>query len=283
MKKKVTLALGTAMLLNLFAGCTAAEPSQTSGAVTPSLEDAKPTAAQTAGNFTDEMKIPYAVDLSPEDGADLVERDGDHADSPYFSHPDFYNLESTDTLTILPHFKTIQQTSEWSCGVASALMVLEWYGKADGWNEENLAALRHELTGELADYPGTTLKQAMDIFDGVGGFDYITTLDYTNVYSEVTLETIQGWLAEGKPVMVVWNDWGGHWQVLIGYDTMGTETTQDDVIIVADPYDTTDHNQDGYGIYPAERFYYNFTMYDSFTDEEGGNDMLFIVPTPIQE
>lgn len=283
MKKKVTLALGTAMLLNLFAGCTAAEPSQTSGAVTPSLEDAKPTAAQTAGNFTDEMKIPYAVDLSPEDGADLVERDGDHADSPYFSHPDFYNLESTDTLTILPHFKTIQQTSEWSCGVASALMVLEWYGKADGWNEENLAALRHELTGELADYPGTTLKQAMDIFDGVGGFDYITTLDYTNVYSEVTLETIQGWLAEGKPVMVVWNDWGGHWQVLIGYDTMGTETTQDDVIIVADPYDTTDHNQDGYGIYPAERFYYNFTMYNSFTDEEGGNDMLFIVPTPVQE
>ncbi len=283
MKKKVTLALGTAMLLNLFAGCTAAEPSQTSGAVTPSLGSPKPPAAQPGGNFTDEMKIPYAVDLSPEDGADSVERDGDHADSPYFSHPDFYNLESTDTLTILPHFKTIQQTSEWSCGVASALMVLEWYGKADSWNEENLAALRHELTGELADYPGTTLKQAMDIFDGVGGFDYITTLDYTNVYSEVTLETIQGWLAEGKPVMVVWNDWGGHWQVLIGYDTMGTETTQDDVIIVADPYDTTDHNQDGYGIYPAERFYYNFTMYDSFTDEEGGNDMLFIVPTPIQE
>ncbi|HIY21720.1 MAG TPA: C39 family peptidase [Candidatus Flavonifractor merdigallinarum] len=283
MKKKVTLALGTAMLLNLFAGCTTAEPSQTSGAVTPSLEDAKPTAAQTAGNFTDEMKIPYAVDLSPEDGADSVERDGDHADSPYFSHPDFYNLESTDTLTILPHFKTIQQTSEWSCGVASALMVLEWYGKADSWNEENLAALRHELTGELADYPGTTLKQAMDIFDGVGGFDYITTLDYTDVYSEVTLETIQGWLAEGKPVMVAWNDWGGHWQVIIGYDTMGTETTQDDVIIVADPYDTTDHNQDGYGIYPAERFYYNFTMYNSFTDEEGGNDMLFIVPTPVQE
>lgn len=283
MKKKVTLALGTAMLLNLFAGCTAAEPSQTSGAVTPSLEDAKPTAAQTAGNFTDEMKIPYAVDLSPEDGADSVERDGDHAESPYFSHPDFYNMESTDTLTILSHFKTIQQTSEWSCGVTSALMVLEWYGKADSWNEENLAALRHELTGELADYPGTTLKQAMDIFDGVGGFDYMTTLDYTDVYSEVTLETIQGWLAEGKPVMVAWNDWGGHWQVIIGYDTMGTETAQDDVIIVADPYDTTDHNQDGYGIYPAERFYYNFTMYDSFTDEEGGNDMLFIVPTPVQE
>ena len=79
--------------------------------------------------------------------------------------------------------------------------------------------------------------------------------------------------------MVCWNDWGGHWQVIIGYDTMGTETEQDDVIIVADPYDTTDHNQDGYGVYGAERFYYNFTMYDFF-DEEDGNDMLFIAAKP---
>jgi hypothetical protein len=37
-------------------------------------------------NFTDEMKIPYAIDLSPERWADSVERAGDHADSPYFAH-----------------------------------------------------------------------------------------------------------------------------------------------------------------------------------------------------
>ena len=37
------------------------------------------------------------------------------------------------------------------------------------------------------------------------------------------MEDIQGWLAEGKPVMICWNDWGGHWQIIIGYDTMGTE------------------------------------------------------------
>ena len=33
-------------------------------------------------------------------------------------------MESTDTLTILSHFKTLQQSTEWSCGVTSALMVL---------------------------------------------------------------------------------------------------------------------------------------------------------------
>ena len=58
----------------------------------------------------------------------------------------------------------------------------------------------------------------------------------------------------------------------------GTETTQDDVIIVADPYDTTDHNQDGYGIYSAERFLYNFTFYNFFSEESGEpNDMCFLV------
>ena len=60
------------------------------------------------GNYTDEMKIPYAVDLSPEDGADSVERAGDHVDSPYFSRLDFYNMTSTDTrkfVVTLPYAK----------------------------------------------------------------------------------------------------------------------------------------------------------------------------------
>ena len=52
---------------------------------------------------------------------------------------------------------------------------------------------------------------------------------------------------------------------------MGAETTQDDVMIMADPYDTTDYNQDGYFIYGAERFYYNQSMYDFFA-EEGNED-----------
>ena len=95
-----------------------------------------------ADPYSDEMKIPYSCDLSPEDGADSVERQGDHTDSPYFKAPDFYNLESTDSLTILTHFKTQQQTSEWSCGVSSALMILNWYDALGDHNEETLAQFR---------------------------------------------------------------------------------------------------------------------------------------------
>ena len=234
--------------------------------------------AEEGGNFTDEMKFDDGCDLSVEDGADSVERLGDHPDSPYFSHLDFYNMTSTDTLTILSHFKTIQQSSEWSCGVASALMTLEWYGLRGGYTEESLASLRSNGTTPEA----TSLTQMIEMFDGVGGFTCYSAIDAgEDVYDIFTFDYIQETLAAGNPIMIGWNDWGGHWQVIIGYDNMGTETAQDDVIIVADPYDTTDHNQDGYGVYPAERFLYNFTFYDFFDETSGElNDMCFLVATP---
>ena len=129
MKQQVTLALSLTLAAGLLAGCAdTTGGSQPTGAAQTSPVDATPSAAQSAA-FTDEMKIPHAVDLSPEDGADSVERLGDHADSPYFAHPDFYNMESSDTLTILTGFQTMQQTSEWACGVTSALMVLGLAGK----------------------------------------------------------------------------------------------------------------------------------------------------------
>ncbi len=265
MKKLIVLFLTLCLALS---GCAAAATQA------PDAADG----GRSRGNYSDEMKIPYAADLDEEYGADSVEREGDHEDSPYFSTLDCYNMESTDTLTILTHFKTQQQTSEWSCGVSGVLMVLNWYGALGEHNEETLAAFR----SNGAEPGATSLRQAVEIFEGVGGFELYTTFDCADSVQDVfTLEYIQKTLKEGHPIMVGWNDWGGHWQVIIGYDTMGTETAQDDVLIVADPYDTTDHNQDGYGVYGAERFIYNFTFYNFF-DEAELNDMCFIVAVPKQ-
>ena len=272
--KKIIVFLMLCAILCSFSACADQPAPTTDSQPSPS------TSAQQAsgGTYTDEMKIPYSCDLSAADGADSVERQGDHVDSPYFSRLDFYNMESTDTLTILSHFQTQQQTSEWSCGVSSALMVLNWYDALGDYNEETLAAFRSNGLEPGA----TSMTQLVEIFQGVGGFQLYSTLDCGDtVYDVFTLDFIQSTLAQGTPIMVGWNDWGGHWQVIIGYDTMGTETTQDDVIIVADPYDTTDHNQDGYGVYGAERFLYNFTFYNFFDESTGEpNDMCFLVATP---
>lgn len=251
--------------LMLFSGC----------AETANKNDTK------TNNFSDEMKFDDGVDLSTEDGADSTERQGDHKDSIYFSHPDFYNMKSNEHLTILSNFKTKQQSSEWSCGVVVAEMILNYYGKLNDFNEKSLAACRTNKEAPEA----TSLKSMIKIFEEVGGFKLTSTYDYTEdeAVDKINLDMIREYLKKGVPIAIAWNDFGGHWQLIIGYDTMGTQTTQDDVIIVADPYDSTDHNQDGYGIYPAERFYYNWTMYDFFTKnyDIDERNLLFLAAEPI--
>lgn len=230
------------------------------------------------GNYTDEMKLPITYDYD-DMGANGVNRMGDYKNSPYFANVDFYNSKPTDSLLILPNFKTIQQTSWWSCGVSSVEMVLAYYDRLGDWNEKTLADLRdnHEDI-----HPGTCLDQIIQMFEGVGGFKLETTYDYADNLDAVNMAFIKQHIKDGIPVIVGWNDWGGHWQVIIGYDDMGTEYEGDDVIIVADSFDTTDHNQDGYGVYGAERFIYNFTFYDFFGDEGHLKDKCFVAAVPVQ-
>jgi len=227
-----------------------------------------------SGNFSDEMKLEYTFYYDDE-GANEVERDGDHIDSPYFAQIDFYNEKPTETLSILPKFKTIQQTSWWSCGVSSVEMVLAYYDCLGEWNEESLANLREDHS-DLHD--GTCLDQIIDILQGSCNLTLETSYDHLD--EEIDGAWIKEQIENGYPIIVGWIDWAGHWQVIIGYDDMGTEDYYgDDVIIVADPFDTTDHNQDGYGIYGMERFLFNFDFYNFFP-EDHIHSQCFVVVKP---
>ncbi len=233
-----------------------------------------------SGSYSDEMKMTYRTDFN-DYGASAVERQGDHVNSPYFYNMDIYHVEPTDSLAILPQFQTIQQTSWWSCGVSATEMVLNYFGARGEWNEETLANLREDHADQ---HMGTCLDQIIDMFEAVGGFELETTYDYLDNLDAVNMAFIREHIQAGIPILVGWNDWGGHWQVIIGYDTMGTAYEGDDVIIVADSFDTTDHNQDGYGVYGAERFIYNFTFYDFFGDAPDHlRDKCFVAVKPIAE
>ena len=106
------------------------------------------------------------------------------------------------------------------------------------------------------------------------GYPVVTVPDA----GEMTLfEMFPYFLEQGKPVIIGWNDWGGHYQVVIGYDNMGTETTADDVVIIADPYDTTDHLQDGYTTPSAERFIWDYSVGFELADFDYG---VFVVASP---
>ncbi|MDR2469609.1 MAG: C39 family peptidase [Tannerella sp.] len=168
-------------------------------------------------------------------------------DISYYQSLDFYAMRSEGTLTLLEKFKTYQQTTSVTCGPSCALMLLTYFGQSDGYDEMTLKALR----GTSQDT--TYLRHLLTVFDAAGKFDCKSTFDYEP--DEITPALLLSFLKEGFPVIVGTNEWGGHWQIIIGYDTMGTETTSDDVLILADPYDRTDHTEDGYIVYPFENFY----------------------------
>lgn len=242
----------------------------------PAQVEAPVRAAEVAGNFTDDMKIPYTAYV---DELELrEERLWDHPGSPYYYNYDFYNAENTDTLTILPHFRTIQQAKNFTCGIVNIQMVLDYFGKMGEWNEENLAALRPDHNEQ---HLGLCLDQLIDIFNQVGGFELETTYDYKDDnYWYVMPELFEKYIDEGIPVIVGWIDRGGHWMTIIGYDDMGTDTTYDDVFIMTDSSDTTDHNCDGYTVVNAQRLFSCFSFYTLRDLEDHQADYCFIAAKP---
>jgi hypothetical protein len=259
--------------------------------------------------------------------------------SPYYAHFDYFNMKSGTSpvsggeLVILEGFKTIQQTTEWTCGLTSALMALEWYGAnpnqpslLEAFDEGEIEAIAEEfdidadelldarlteinlalMRGEGREAPGaTTLDDMKNVFDSLNddaaylkalaeamGSDtlikwgYLCTDDLENgdITDEQGMElSLEDGLADngiipyflklGCPILIGWNEWGGHWQVVIGYDDMGTEDTQDDVLILADPYDTTDHNQDGYFLECFERLVFGW-----ISDFDSRGKCVFFIP-----
>ena len=196
--------------------------------------------------------IPYPEkygDNPKKDGASSFSGLADNDKSRYYVTNDFYNMKSEGSLHILEKFETYQQTKEYTCGAASALMVLNWYGKK---KYDELAV------GQLVEShseKGSSVENIADFFDLIGwdiDFHADTKAKFDTIY-DVENFFINS-IDRGIPVMVDWVDWAGHWQVLIGIDTCSSVTPYDDVLIFADPYDITDHKQDGYYTFPLGRF-----------------------------
>ena len=196
-----------------------------------------------------------------------------HINSPYFTMPDVFEMKSNENLTILSHYPTFQQTTEYSCGPAAALTVLEYYGKK-GITEEELI----EKMGASFE-TGTSVKGIANYFRNLG-WSVKTNLDEWQSLEdyEPFAAFVQEQLKSGHPIMVENVFMGGHWRVIIGYDTMGTKTTADDVLIFADTYDTADHNQDGYSIENGENFFWSWFDHQILPEDERKQPFVLAYP-----
>ncbi len=312
--KQVSCLLLSALFLAALSGCAKTPASLSASSAPASLSASLPSASVTSAPA--EKPRPTTIpgeDYDPEGGADAYAGRGDNPASRYYTNPDFYNLKSDENLTLIEGFETMQQTTEWSCGNVTALMVLNHFGVNDATEYDIALAMGShtdkDTTGAQpgsANNPGeygTNVQQMTEYFAQRPDFEvlessYIT--DYTqddllsaedgaseadignlpptfstaSLYASENDDATEKWvddardsyfvqwllghLEKGRPIMVEWGDWDGHWQAIIGYDSNGTPSIGDDILIFADPYDSSDHWQDGYYYYPLERW---FTMW----------------------
>lgn len=199
----------------------------------------------------EERVIPYPPGLdTTSEGASSAPPEINHKDSIYFAIPDFYSMATTKDRVMLSHYRTYQQTTEYTCGPAAALTVLYHYGKQD-YDEMDLAKGMKTKGYPIGTNPGNMVK----FFRGIG-WEVKSSLDSPPFEDYGSFrEFVLSHLRQGTPIMVENVEWGGHWRVIIGYDTMGTASTLDDVLILADPYDTCDHWMDGYTVANGEKFF----------------------------
>ncbi len=197
------------------------------------------------------MNTPTPAASTNTGGAAQYVAQHDLPNSPYFAHPDIYNMTSNEHLTVLPHYKTLQQSTGYSCGpVAANTVVMHFLGK-QLHSEAEICKLMGTSTTN-----GTNTKGMARYFEKLGwNVSSSATHKTPNNYGDF-LKFVKANLQDNTPIMVENIDWGGHWRVIIGYDDMGTPHQGDDVLLMADPYDTSDHLQDGYNVVPAERFFY---------------------------
>lgn len=211
----------------------------------------------------------YAEELSE---AIAAPAEINHPDSIYFAHPDFFNMNSTADRIILPHYPTFQQTTEYSCGAAAVLTVLKFFGRND-FDETTLIKLM-----KTKPHVGTNVGNMVTFFRNIGrkvqSSSDMPTFDDDFAFQKFVMKN----LSLGRPILVENVEYGGHWRVIIGIDTMGTENLYDDVLIFADPYDTSDHLKDGYAIQSLDGFFSEWFDHNLLPKRERNQPRVIAVP-----
>ncbi len=148
-------------------------------------------------NACAEKIFPLAESYDPDSyGATAAPADINHADSIYYTRPDFGAMTSNGDRIILANYPTCQQLTDYSCGPAAALTVLRYFGNRD-FDEATLVKLM-----DVKPYAGTSLGNMMKFFRELG-WDVKSSLDTPPLEDEVAFQKfVMENLSAGKPILV---------------------------------------------------------------------------------
>lgn len=173
----------------------------------------------------------------------------------YYYNYDFYNMKSDEQLTILEHFPTHQWTIQCSCGPNATLMILNYFKDYSMDEKQVFDEVDCKIPG------GTKIKNIVDFFRN-HGYEIETSIEHAKTVNGKVFDTMEEFrdfvienLKKGYPILVESVYYGGHYQVIIGYDQRSKENFLHDIIIFTDSSDETDDYQDGYHYFSAFKFY----------------------------
>lgn len=176
------------------------------------------------------------IPASPLSGDVKYTRDTQLPGPHYYTGIDFDTLKSDSNLTVIPLKSYRQQMTNYSCG-AAAMTVMSWYGNPVNNTDADEERVARNMYRNVSDKTGINPEQVVAWFNRNG----MNATWRTGGTRAILRENLKN----GIPTIVEWMDWGGHWVVVVGYDTRGTETVWDDVIIFADSVDCHDDRVDG--------------------------------------
>lgn len=150
---------------------------------------------------------------------------------------------------LLP-LKMIQQETDFSCGGASARMLLDYFGLLRDRTEDEISAWLGTRFEEP--YPGTHPDRMIEFLRS----EELAVISGENG----TLEMIYDAIDEGSPVMVLDSTWGGHWRLITGYEICdGVDDWMRNKLYIADPEYRMDiptiDNRTGITVQNARQFY----------------------------
>lgn len=146
----------------------------------------------------------------------------------YRTQNDFRDFVTPNTESYIANYDTFKihpQTTEYTCGPACVMMVLDYYGMLNGETEASVAK---ELATD--EYSGTQLS-AIEYYFKCKGW----TVNSSNIEGSPTAYSdFKIWLdynlSHNNPIMVENKAYDGHWRVIIGFDE------SNETLLVADPY-----------------------------------------------
>ena len=212
----------------------------------------------------------FPASPSPPSGDVKYARDPQLPGPHYYTGIDFDTLKSDGNLTVISLKSYRQQMTNYSCGAVSAMTVMSWYGNPVNNTDADEERVAREMYYNVSEKTGINPEQITAWFNrqgmnatwGTGG----------------TREMLRENLKNNIPTMVEWIDWGGHWVVVVGYDTRGTETVWDDVIIFADSVDCHDDRVDGITYFNYGEF--DAMWFDAHYFPEKMRDRAYVVAVP---